>query len=688
MTTLGQLALWLALLLGAWGTIVGFYGGLKQRPELIQSARRATYALCGVLVVASIGLLTALLKHDFNVTYVASYTSRNLPTVYILSAFYGGQAGSLLFWAVVLSVFGALAQLLTSRKYDYLLPYVAAVTSAVTLFFVIVTLFAANPFERLPFTPADGSGLNPQLQNPGMVVHPPMLYLGYISIAVPFAFAMAALISKRLDTGWLHALRKWTIVSWLFLSIGITLGMWWAYVELGWGGYWAWDPVENASFLPWLTMTAFLHSVMIQEKRGMLKKWNMVLISLSFLLSIFGTFITRSGIISSVHSFTQSSIGYYFLAFLILIILVVAWLLWSRLPVLESEAHLESMASREASFLFNNLLLVGIAFSVFWGTMFPILSELVRGTQVTVGPPFFNQVNVPIGLALLALTGIGPLIAWRKASLANLRRHFAAPVAAGVITGVILVALGVTHFYAAMAFTLAMFVVATVTQEFVRGVGARHRLHGEGYAQAFARLVGRNRRRYGGYVVHLGIVTYFVAFAGMAFKNETQASLKPGESVDLRSPFGYTYTFTHIGVSQYDELNRLVSAASVDVARDGERVGIMKSEKRQHFTCAQPIDPCPRGLREASFEPSTEAGIRSDVREDLYIVYAGSVEGTEEAVYRFTINPLVWWIWFGGFVLVVGGVVTLWPGTTVRAQRREETVGGYQVQLVGQGADA
>ena len=688
MTVLGQLALWLALLIGAWGTFVGFYGGLRQRPELIESSRRATYALCGVLLVASLALIVALVKHDFNVAYVASYTSRNLPTVYILSAFYGGQAGSMLFWAVVLAIFGALAQLLTSRKYDYLLPYVAGVTSAVALFFVATTLFAANPFERLPFTPADGNGLNPQLQNPGMVIHPPMLYLGYISITIPFAFAVAALVSKRLDVGWLHAMRKWTIVSWLFLSIGITLGMWWAYVELGWGGYWAWDPVENASFLPWLTMTAFLHSVMIQEKRGMLKKWNMVLIALSFFLSIFGTFITRSGIISSVHSFAQSPVGWWFLAFLGAIMAVTGWLIWARAPMLKSEAHLESMVSREASFLFNNLLLVGIAFSVFWGTMFPKLSELFRGTQVTVGPPFFNQVNIPIGLGLLALTGIGPLIAWRKASLGNLRRQFAAPVTAGLVAGVLLVALGVRHFYATLTVALAVFVTTTILQEFIRGVGARHRLHGEGYLEAFARLVGRNRRRYGGYVVHLAIVTYFVAFAGSAFNANLEASLKPGESVNLASPWGYDYTFTHIGVSQYDEMNRLVSAATVEVARDGERVGIMKSEKRQHFTCTQPISPCPRNLRQQSFEPSTEAGIRSDLREDIYIVYAGSVEGTEETYYKFTLNPLVWWLWFGGFVLVVGGVITLWPGTTVRTTRRSDTQGGYAAQLVGENKGA
>ncbi|HEX9690930.1 MAG TPA: heme lyase CcmF/NrfE family subunit [Gemmatimonadales bacterium] len=683
MTVLGQLALWIALLLAVWGTLVGFVGGLQRRPELVVSARRSVYAQAGVLAVASVSLLTALINHDFNIAYVASYTSRDLPLIYTVSAFWGGQAGSLLFWAVVLSIFATLAQWLTPRKYDHLLPYVAGVTSAVILFFVCVTLFSANPFERLAFTPTDGNGLNPQLQNPGMVVHPPMLYLGYISITIPFAFAVAALVARRVDAGWLHAIRRWTIVSWLFLSIGITLGMWWAYVELGWGGYWAWDPVENASFLPWLTMTAFLHSVMIQEKRGMLKKWNVTLIALSFVLSIFGTFITRSGIISSVHSFTQSSVGYFFLAFLIFIVVAVALLLWLRLPVMQSDTRLESLVSREASFLFNNLLLVGVAFSVLWGTLFPIISELVRGTQVTVGPPFFNQVNIPIGLALLALTGIGPLIAWRHASAGNLQRQFTIPVIAGTVVAAALVGLGMRDFYAIVAFSLGGFVVAGILQEFQRGVGARHRLHGESYPLALGRLVARNRRRYGGYIVHLGIVTYFVAFAGMAFKKDMEASLMPLESAELVSPYGHTYTFTHLGVSQYRQLNRFVSAATVEVFRDGVSIGRIVSEKRQHFTCAAVVEPCPPELLRPSFEPSTEAGIRSDLREDIYVVYAGSVEGTEEAVYRFTLNPLVWWLWYGAIVLVAGGVVTLWPSSTLVAERRAVRA-GYAAELVGQ----
>jgi cytochrome c-type biogenesis protein CcmF len=677
MTLLGQFALWAAFLLGCWCAVIAFSGRWRGRPELVATITRSVYGVLGCLVVASLSLWKGLIAHDFNIEYVAAYTSRNLPPYYIVSAFWAGQKGSLLFWAVVLSIFASAAQLLASRRHADLMPYVAGVTSTVVSFFVSVMLFAANPFERLGFTPADGRGLNPQLQNVGMVIHPPMLYLGYISITIPFAFAVAALLSRRLDTGWIQAIRKWTLVSWLFLSIGITLGMWWAYVELGWGGYWAWDPVENASLLPWLTMTAFLHSVMIQEKRGMLKRWNLGLIVGTFLLSIFGTFITRSGVIASVHSFTQSNVGYFFLGFLIVAGVLGFTLLYTRWPLLEADARLESVVSRESAFLFNNLLLVGIAFSVLWGTLFPILSELVRGTKITVGAPFFNRVNVPLGLLLLGLTGVGPLVAWRKASTANLRRQFTMPVLAGVVTLAVLLAAGVRDFYAMMAIALAGFVAGTITQEFYRGVRARRRMHGESLPLALGRLIGRNRRRYGGYLVHAGVLIYFVAFAGMAFKEEREATLKPGDSVELRSPFGHTYRFTHIGISQYAALNRVVSAASVEVTRDGKPAGIMTSEKRQH------VD----SFNRPTFEPSTEVGIRSGLQEDLYVVFAGAVNGTEEAVYRFNINPLVWWVWFGGMVLVAGGIITMWPGggPTIGSTRRVQA--GYEVVLVGAGKE-
>jgi len=668
-TVLGSLALWVALLLGIWGAVTGFAGGRLGRPDLQASSRRAVYAMFGALLAAVFALEWALFHHDFNVEYVAAYTSRNLPIFYTWSALYAGQKGSLLFWATVLSLFGSLALALTSSRHRVYLPYVGAVVSVVAAFFVSVIVFAANPFDRLPYTPVDGSGLNPQLQNPGMVFHPPMLYLGYISITIPFAFAVAALLTKKLDADWLVAIRKWTLLSWLFLSIGICLGVWWAYVELGWGGYWAWDPVENASLLPWLVMTAFLHSVMVQEKRGMLKKWNLALVIGAWLLSIFGTFITRSGVIASVHSFTQSSVGYFFLAFLVLAAAGTTILYLNRLPLLKADAKLESVVSREASFLFNNLLFLLLAFSVLWGTLFPILSEWIVGVKYTYSVRTFNAVNIPLGLLLLALTGIGPLIAWRRASTPNLQRQFAVPATTGVLLFLILLVAGMRDAGALMAIALGGFVSATVVQEFVRGTSARHRQYGEPYWLALGHLVGRNRRRYGGYIVHFGMVLLFVAFSGMAFKTETEATLRPGQSATLKSPYGYTYTFTHLGISQYDALNRQVTAATIEVRRDGKRIGILRTEKRQH------VDAFGR----PTFQPSTAVGIMSGLREDLYVVLAGIVNGTEQAVFRFTINPLVWWVWYGGMVVAFGGLLVMWPGGAGPAVRRQA---GYAVKLV------
>jgi cytochrome c-type biogenesis protein CcmF len=412
----------------------------------------------------------------------------------------------------------------------------------------------------------------------------------------------------------------------------------------------------------------------------MLKRWNLGLIVGTFLLSIFGTFITRSGVIASVHSFTQSNVGYFFLAFLVSAAILSFTLLYTRWDRLEADVQLESMASREAAFLFNNLLFVGIAFSVLWGTLFPILSEAVRGTKIAVGPPFFNKVNVPLGLLLLGLTGIGPLIAWRKASTANLKRQFTWPVVTGLVVLAGLLAAGMRDFYPLVALGLCGFVVGTLGQEFHRGTSARHRMYDEPWATAFMRLVARNRRRYGGYIVHAGMVLYFAAFAGYAFKTEMEATLKPGDSATLRSPFGHTYVFTHLGVSQFEQLNRVVSQASVQVTRNGKPMGVLSSEKRQHFS-----EPAP-GVRQKSFEPSTEVGIRSGFQEDLYIVYAGSVEGTEEAVYRFTINPLVLWVWIGGVVLVVGGLITMWPGGVVGGTPKRRQA-GYEVELAGVGGD-
>lgn len=665
MILVGELSLWVALLMAAWTTTVSFAGGLQGRPDLIKSGERAMYATFGFIVLASIGLWTALFTHDFSLKFVASFTSANLPKVYLFTAFWAGQEGSLLFWALIMTMYSAVAVFTNRHKNREMMPYVTGTLGAVALFFIMTMTFAENPFERLDWVPADGRGMNPQLQNPGMAAHPPMLYLGYVGTAIPFAFAIGALVTRQLDAAWLGAVRRWALVSWFFLTIGIVLGMWWAYVELGWAGYWAWDAVENSSFLPWLTVTAFLHSIMIQEKRGMLRKWNVTLVVLSFLLTILGTFITRSGVIESVHAFARSPIGNWFLAFLIAATALTVYLVSTRLNDLQAKAELESMVSREAAFLYNNLVLVGIMFATLWGTLFPILSEWVKGDKITVGPPFFNAVNGPLGLLLLALTGIGPLIAWRRASLANLQRQFTAPVIAGVAVFVVLFALGMRDVYALVSYLLAGFVFGTIIQEFVKGVGARRRMYREGVFAAFFRLIGRNRRRYGGYIVHFGVVVLFAAFAGLMFKKDVTATLKTGESVKMTDAYGHDWVFTSQGISQFEQLNRRVMAVTFDVTRDGQRMGLLSSEKRQHVNA--------RG--EPTFEPSTEVGILESPKQDVYLVFTGAVDRDTAAVH-INFNPLVWWVWFGGIVMAFGGLIVMWPQAT-RAERES----GYVAQI-------
>ena len=665
MILIGELSLWVALLMAIWGATVSFAGGAYRRADLVASGERAVYATLLFVVLASLGLWTALLTHDFSLKFVASFTSANLPTVYTLTAFWAGQSGSLLFWCLILAGYSGLALWANRRSNRALMPYVSGTLAVVLAFFLATMCFGANPYERLDWVPADGRGMNPQLQNPGMAAHPPMLYLGYVATAVPFAFAIGALVTRQLDTEWLGAVRRWSLVSWFFLTIGITLGMWWAYVELGWGGYWAWDPVENASLLPWLTGTAFLHSIMVQEKRGMLRKWNVTLVVSTFLLAILGTFITRSGIIESVHSFAQSPVGNWFAGFLVVSIAATAYLVATRLKDLEARAGLESMVSREAAFLYNNLALVGIAFSVLWGTLFPMISEAVRGSKITVGPPFFNAVNVPLMLLLLALTGIGPLIAWRRASVANLRRQFTAPVVGGLAAGAVLLALGMRHPYALVSYVLAGFVLTTILQEFQKGVTARRRIHGESVPVALGRLVARNRRRYGGYVVHLGIVMMAAAFAGLAFKKEFDVTLNTGEAYEATDPYGHRWRFVSQGVSRFQALNRQVTALALQPTRDGEPMKLITTEKRQH------VDR----FGNPTFEPSTEVGLLESAKQDVYVVLAG-VTGEDTAELRITFNPLVWWVWYGGIVMAIGGLIVMWPqAARARAQ------GGYVAVL-------
>ena len=660
MILIGELSLWVALLMAAWSMTVSFAGASMRRDELVDSGVRGLYVTFAMVVLASAGLWTALLTRDFSVEYVASHISSTMPSVYVFTAFWSGQAGSLVFWALILGMYSTIAIASSRQRNRELTPWATGTLAAVLLFFIATACFRANPFTRLDFMPVDGRGMNPQLQNPGMALHPPNLYLGYVATAIPFAFAIAALFTRRLDAEWLGVVRRWALVTWFFLTIGIVLGMWWAYVELGWGGYWAWDPVENSSFLPWLTTTAFLHSIMIQEKRGMLRKWNVVLVVLSFLLAIFGTFITRSGVIESVHSFTQSPVGPWFATFFFVATGISIYLIATRLKHLEAKAELESMVSREAAFLYNNLVLIGIAFAVMWGTIFPIVSEWWSNTKITVGPPFFNTVNIPLGLFLLLLTGVGPLIAWRKASVSNLKRQFLSPAIFGLIVGTAMLAAGMRNFYAVVCYILCGFVTGTIVQEFYKGMRARQLIHQESLFTAFARLVGRNRRRYGGYIVHAGIVMLFAAFAGLAFKIDVDVSLKTGETHEMKDPYGHTWKFVSQGVSTSDRPDRNVIAVGLEAFRDGKRLGIITSEKRQYLDAQ----------RQPLFEPSTEAGIRTTARQDVYVVLAG-VRDKDTAELRVNFNPLVMWVWVGGFLMMIGGMVVMWP----QAERRAPQAG-------------
>jgi cytochrome c-type biogenesis protein CcmF len=578
---------------------------------------------------------------NFRVEYVAHYTSRELPLFYKLAAFWGGQQGSLLLWAWLLSLFTVVVLLIYRRRHLPTLPYVVAILMAILLFFDVLIIFVSPPFAQLSQAPANGAGLNPLLQHPAMAAHPPLLYLGYVGMAVPLAFALAALLAGHRDDTWVTKVRRWTLVPWFFLTLGIMLGARWAYVELGWGGYWAWDPVENASLMPWLTGTAFLHSIVIQEKKGMLKIWNMVLIILTFELCIFGTFITRSGIISSVHAFAQSGIGPMFGVFLATSTAFCLWALWRRVPDLRAKNQLESMVSRESTFLMNNLILLGATFAVFWGTVFPLVSEAVRGVKITVGPPFFNQVNLPIALALLALTGIGPVLAWRRSSPENLRKQFLWPLVVTIVGAGLLWIFGIRHLYAFIALFLSIFVTATIVQEFYRGAKARRQSHQENWLVALAKLIRRNQRRYGGYVVHFGIVLTFIGISGTAFTLQNEVTVRTGEAFNIGR---YTVQFERI-LSGQDAAKEWVTA-EVNVLLGSQPVRRLQPEKRLYKTHEQ---------------PTTEVALHSTWRDDLYLVLAGYEEEKEAATFSAYVNPLVRWLWIGGWVMAFGTLLAMVP---------------------------
>src|SRR5246127_3038321 len=533
MAQIGSYALLLALALSIYSFGVGlvalFFQGDPLWERLGETARRAGVAGFGFVVLAALALVVSAFRDDFTIAYIFHHSNRDLPAPYKFATLWSGQEGSLLFWSLLLAGYGFVLRL-RYKTDPRLFAYASVVLAAVQIFFLSLVNFAANPFGLLegPLRP-DGSGLNPLLQYPEMVIHPPMLYLGYVGFTIPFPFALGALIMKYPGEKWIHITRRWTMVTWGFLTCGIFLGAHWAYAVLGWGGYWAWDPVENASLLPWLTGTAFLHSVMMQEKRGMMKVWNVWLVFTTFMLCILGTLLTRSGVVSSVHAFAQSSIGNWFVGFLALVFIVCFWAYWLNRDYLRSDNQLDSLVSRESSFLFNNLILLAACFSVLWGTLFPVLSEWVQGTKISVGPPFFNKVNIPIALFLLFLTGVGPLLAWRKTSLDALKRNFAWPLAGGIVAGVIAAIFGFREIYALICLILSVFVTLTIASEFYRGARVIASRDHTNLLTAIGEVNMRKPRRYGGYIVHFAMVLTFIGVAGSAFNRDVQMEMAAGQ---------------------------------------------------------------------------------------------------------------------------------------------------------------
>ncbi|MCM8745098.1 cytochrome c biogenesis protein CcsA [Thermomicrobium sp. CFH 73360] len=656
MAHLGSGALILALILAIYGIVATLFGARRRIPELLLSGYRATYAVAFLVAIALIALVVSFLRHDFRLAYVAGRSSRDMPLHYVIAAFYGGQEGSLLYWTLVASGLGALALYLHRRSDRALLPYMNATLLSVLTFLLLVLTVVSSPFRLLPVTPPDGAGLNPLLRDPGMMAHPPFLLSGYASFTVPFAFGMAALITGRLGSDWLRAIRRWTLLAWALLGLGLLIGAWWAYHVLGWGGYWGWDPVENLALLPWLTSTAFLHSVIVQERRGMLKVWNLALLLATFALCIFGTFIVRSGMLSSVHAFAVSAIGHWFLAFLALVLVVGIGLLIYRLPGLQSERQIESVSSREAGFLLNNLLLTAIAFAVFWGTTFPLFSELFWDTRITVGPPFYNRVIGPLLLVLFLLMAIGPLLAWRRTDVRLLLRNVGWPAAAGIIVGLVGLVL-LSRPWAAIAYAVTVFAVGVTLQEFWRGTVARRRNARENVLVAAWELLRRNNRRYGGYLVHLAILLMAVGIiASNAFQLERQFVLRPGEQGTIGP-----YTVIYRGLEDRRTADAEIVAAQVDIYRGQRYAGTVESFRFFY--------------RNYEDQPTARMGITLVGMDDVYVVL-DRWEDDGTASLRVYVNPLVIWIWIGGVVFVLGTVTLFWPQPVPALARVPQSVAG------------
>jgi len=640
MADLGRAALVVSFGLLLYALVAGALAAHAGRRRLSASARNALTCAFFSTLVASLVLALALARHDFSFQYVAAHTNRTLPTVYALSAFWGGQEGSLLLWLLILTGYGALAVTLNRRLLRDLTAWVVPVLGGIGTFFAFVLVAVASPFDTQT-APIDGAGLTPSLQNPYMVAHPPMLYLGYVGLSIPFAFAAGALLSGKTDERWIVATRRWTLAAWTFLGFGQLLGAHWAYVEVGWGGYYAWDPVENAALMPWLAATAFLHSVMIQERKGMLKVWNMVLVALAFELSVFGTFLTRSGVVNSIHSFARSPIGGWFLAFVVISSLFSLVVILWRLPLLRARTKLESPLSREAAFLYNNLLLVALCLTVLWGVLFPVVTQVVKGETRTIGRPYYDFFLRSFGLPLLLLMGIGPLIAWRRTSVKAIARTLRWPALVSVACGVALVAVGAgSSTPGLIAYTFSAFVLATIVLEFVRGTRATGSL---------LTLISRNRRRYGGYIVHAAIVLLAIGVAGSsAYGTNTERRLSPGQSTSVAG-----YHLTYVGIDPIrNDPNRTGQYAVLRVSGDWQ--GTLRTG-----------DVTYTGFQETD----RDVGIKTDWAraQDLYVI-ADFEKGSTTVFFNVLVKPLVNLIWVAGVVFLLGSAVALWPDA--REQRR------------------
>lgn len=660
MENIGALALVLGFCLAIYSVIGSILGKLRGNQYLIVSAERAVYAVSALVTAASGILIWAILEGDYRLVYVHNVSNQTMPWYYKVAAWWGGQEGSLLFWAWLLGCYSCVVMFTNRRKFREGMPWVTAILMTTMAFFLLLITFVLSPFDLWMAgkgiqNPGDGRGLNPLLQYWTMVIHPPALYLGYVGFIVPFAFAIAALINKQPGDAWIHTTRRWTLITWGFQTTGILLGAGWAYAVLGWGGYWAWDPVENASLLPWITSTAFLHSVMMQEKRGMMKVWNIVLVSATFFLCIFGTFLTRSGLVSSVHAFAQSPIGNYFAVFLALGVAATTYLILSRLEFLKPETQLESVLSRESSFLFNNLILLASCFAVLWGTLFPVISEAVTGEKISVDKPFFDRVNIPIGLGMMLLTGVGPLIAWRRSSLESLKKAFMWPSIGALVTTAVLLGTGVRHAYALISFALCAFVTWTIISEFLKGASAIRSKGDMNWIAAMWELTHRNTRRYGGYVVHMGVVLMFIGFTGAAFNKDATVEVDTGSTVHIGA---YDLKIGAMKTGQNDHYSWGI--LPVEVSSGGRVLGTLNPERR---------------LYTASQQPTSEVSIRRRMNEDLYLNFAGSSTDEKKVVLQAYVFPLVSWIWLGYWVTLFGTIICLIPSKVQRQFLKTQVVG-------------